>query len=181
MSDPLADLVADPALASEAAAARAEWRAEEEEWTRAEAERWRHQRTLAGLAREYLHRGDTVEVVAAGVRFRGPLSRVGDDWLQVQTDGGPVDVSFSSALVLRRLVRAAAGGCRDDGAVATFRARLLEYEAGGEAVIVGAPALDGALRGVLTVGSDHVIITTDEIETALPEISWVQRAVSEIR
>jgi hypothetical protein len=176
MTDPLADLVADPALAAGAAAARAEWRAEEEEWTRAEAERWRHQRTVAGLAREYLHRGDTVEVAIAGATFRGTLTRVGDDWLQVQTDGGEVDVSLAAGIVLRRLVRAVAGGRRDDGAVATFRARLLEHEAAGEPVIVGAPALDGTVQGAMTVGADHVIITVDEIETALAQISWVYPA-----
>jgi len=175
MTDPLARLAADPALAAEAAAARAEWRAEEEEWTRAEAERWRHQRTLAGLAREYLHRGDTVEVVAAGAVFRGLLTKVGADWLQLETEAGVVDVSLARGVALRRVVRARTGGRRDDGSVATFRARLLELEGEGEPVIVGVPALDEALSGQLFVGTDHVIVTSGEIETAVPEVSWVRR------
>ena len=175
MSDPLADLATDPALAAEAAAARAEWRAEEEEWTRAEAERWAHQRSLADLAREYLHRGDTVEVYVAGARFRGLLSRVGDDWLRVETDGGAADVFLGAGVVLRRVVRARAGGRRDDGTVRTFRARLLELEAEGAPVIVSAPSFDSDLRGYLTVGADHIIVTDDDVETALSCVSWVQR------
>jgi hypothetical protein len=178
MTDPLQDLAADPALAAEAAAARAAWRAEEEEWTRAEAERWVHRRTLADLAREYLHRGDTVAVVAAGTSFYGKLARVGDDWLQVKASSGPVDVALSphTPVIVRRVERAPAGGWRDDGAVATFRARLLEHEANAEEVVVGSVLLDEELQGVLMVGADHVVVTAGEIETALVSVSWVRPA-----
>jgi hypothetical protein len=184
MTDPLGDLAADPALAAEAAAARAAWRAEEEEWTQAEADRWMHRRTLVDLAREYLHRGDTVAVVAAGTTFRGTLTRVGNDWLQVMTAGGAVDIALTltgkwdgplpAPVMIQQLERASAGGCRDDGSVATFRARLLEHEANGEDVVVGSALLGEELQGVLTVGADHVVVTAGEIETALVAVSWVR-------
>jgi hypothetical protein len=186
MTDPLGHLATDPALAGEAAAVRAEWRAEEEEWTRTEAQRWMHRRTFTDLAREYLHRGDTVAVVAAGTTFRGTLTRVGKDWLQLKTEGSAVDIALALAgawdralpapVMIQRLERARAGGCRDDGSVATFRARLLQHEADGKVVVVGSPLLDGELRGVLTVGADHVVVNHGGIETALPWLSWVLSA-----
>ncbi|MGH9025660.1 MAG: hypothetical protein ACRDWD_06005 [Acidimicrobiia bacterium] len=186
MTDPLAYLATDPELAAEAAAARAEWRAEEEEWTRAEAERWVHRRTLVDLAREYLHRGDEVAVVAAGVTFCGELTRVGTDWLQVQTMSGRVDVALTlnladgpagaqpAPVLIRRTERARAGGRRDDGAVATFRARLLEHETNGAVVVVGSRLLPGELRGVLAVGADHVLVCAEGVETAVPWVEWVR-------
>lgn len=175
MGDPLEELAADPILAARAAEARAEWRTEEEEWTRAEAERWIHRRSLADLAREYLHRGDTVEVIAGACVFRGTLSRVGRDWLQVLTGAGAVDVALSGGVVLRRVERAGAGGCRDDGSVATFRARLLEYEASGIEVVVGASSTTTTeIHGRVAVGSDHVVLAGDGVETALRRIAWIR-------
>jgi hypothetical protein len=174
MGDPLEELAADPALAARAAEARAEWRTEEEEWTRAEAERWVHRRSLADLAREYLHRGDTVEVIAGALGFRGTLARVGDDWLQVLTGAGPVDVPLSGGVVLRRVERAEAGGRRDDGSVATFRARLLEYEASGVDVVVGGWSTTTEVHGCVAVGGDHVVVTGDGVETALGRIAWIR-------
>lgn len=174
MGDPLAELAADPVLAARAAEARAEWRTEEEEWTRAEAERWVHRRSLADLAREYLHRGDTVEVIAGACGFRGILARVGRDWLQVLTGAGPVDVPLANGVVLRRVERAVTGGCRDDGSVATFRARLLEYEASGVAVVVGDWSTTTEMHGRVAVGGDHVVVTGDGVETALGRIAWIR-------
>jgi hypothetical protein len=174
MVDPLEELVADPVLAARAAEVRAEWRTEEEEWTRAEAERWVHRRSLADLAREYLHRGDTVEVTAGACAFRGTLSRVGRDWLQVLSGAGGVDVALSGGVVLRRVERAAAGGCRDDGSVATFRARLLEYEASGVEVVVGAWSTTAEFVGRVAVGKDHVVLAGAGVETALRQIAWIR-------
>jgi hypothetical protein len=174
MGDPWEALAADPILAARAAEVRAEWRTDEEEWTRAEAERWVHRRSLADLAREYLHRGDTVAVIAGACMFRGTLARVGSDWLQVLTGAGAVDVALSAGVVLRRIERARAGGCRDDGSVATFRARLLEYEASGVEVVVGAWSITTEIHGRVAVGRDHVVLTGDGFETALGRIAWIR-------
>jgi hypothetical protein len=159
---------------------RAELRADEEDWTRAAVQHWAHARTLADLAREIAARGDAVVVETTGRTFRGVIVAVGDDRLDLATSSGVVHVRLALAdaigsplapIALYRAERARRGGMRPPPALVTFRARLLELEAGGVPVRVGASVVGGEFVGVLTVGRDHVVVHGAR-ETVLP-VCWV--------
>jgi hypothetical protein len=172
---------------------REEWRAEEEEYTRAAATQWAHSRTLIEIARELMHRGDVVAVTAGSATFTGTVTHVGLDLLRLRTPGGTTDVSLAAVttgsgerrrvrllapVVLRVVERARAGGRSAHRGVETFRARLLEHETDAEPVVVGSLLLEEELRGALTVGRDQVCVTDrDGRETYVPLawISWVTR------
>lgn len=176
MTDPL-----DRAQLGDAAAAvRAEWRADEEEWTRAAVERWQHRRTLLDVIRECMLRGDTIALRLGDITFTGLVQAIGDDLIVLAARDGRVDVRVDehTPLVMRVHERARTGGTRGD-AVTTLRARLLELEMGGLDVEVGADAAGGVECGEITVGRDHVIVHHDEqAETviALAAVAWVRRA-----
>jgi hypothetical protein len=122
------DFAGDPDLGLSAGALREQWRLEEEEYARAAEQQWAHDRTLLDVARELMHRGDTVAIEMADTMFTGIVVAVGGDYLQLLTSGGPVDVCIGGTpLVLRVLERASAGGCRVIPGSQTFRARLLEH------------------------------------------------------
>ena len=155
MTDPL-----DRAhLGNAAAEVRAEWRADEEEWTRAAVERWQHQRTLLDVIRECMLRGDTIALRLGHITFTGLVQAIGDDLVALDARDGRVDVRVDehTPLVMRVHERARAGGTRG-GAVTTFRARLLELEMDGLDVEIGAGAAGGVVGGQITVGRDHVIV-----------------------
>jgi hypothetical protein len=175
MSDPL-----DRAeLAGAAAGVRAEWRADEEEWTRAALEHWHHRRALLDVVRECMHRGDTVTLRLPHATFTGRVTAVGDDIIAIAVLGeSRVDVRVDPHLpfVVRVVERARSGGTRGQE-VTTIRARLLQLEADGADVEVGAHGTEDIARGRLQVGADHVIV--DEREGAVSVISnaavaWVR-------
>ena len=75
-----------------AAAARSEWRADEEAWTHAAVERWLHDRTLLDVVRECMYRGDTVSVAFAERVFTGRVTAVGSDLFALELVEVRVDV-----------------------------------------------------------------------------------------
>ena len=178
MTDPL-----DGAQLGDAAAAvRAEWRADEEEWTRAAVERWQHRRTLLDVVRECMLRGDTIALRLGDITFTGLVQAIGDDLIALAAADGRVDVRVDehTPLVMRVHERARAGGTRGNAAT-TFRARLLELEMDGLDVEIGADVAGGIVYGAITVGRDHVIVHQDEqAETviALAAVAWIRRAPS---
>ena len=145
----------DGQLAREGAAARAAWRADEQQWTVAALAQWHHRRTLTDLAHEHLHRGDVITVTwpDGASTFTGAIIGVGSDSFALDVATARVDVRLDSTipLVWRVMQRAADGGTRGH-ALDSFRARLLELEATSAIVDVGVGT------GVLTVGRDHVMI-----------------------
>jgi hypothetical protein len=165
-------------LRAAGAAVRAEWQADEAEWTRAALDVWEHHRTLADVARDCMHRGDVVACEVGGTTFTGGIVGVGDDFVRVAVGSGPVDVHLAGGgCVFRVVERARAGGSRGHGGATTFRARLLELEARGSSVEVGVAATTGALRGVLRVGRDQLSIETcDGLRTyvAIGSVGWVR-------
>jgi len=166
-----------------AAVVRAEWRADEEEWTRAALERWQHERSLLELLRECMHRGDTITVCPGSVTFTGRVEAVGDDLFALAAPDGRVDMRCDDGapLVVRIAERARTGGTRGHP-VPTFRARLLELEMAEGDVEVGLRASGDTVRGRLTVGRDQVIVQagdgghggSGEAVIALAALAWVR-------
>jgi hypothetical protein len=167
-----------------AARVRADLRADEDDWTRAAVQYWTHARTLADVAREFAARGDDVVVETAGRSFRGVITAVGDDRLDLATHDGTVHVRLALAesigaplapLALYRAARARRGGVRPPAALVTFRARLLELEIAGLPVRIGSSVVGGEFTGCLTVGRDHVVVHGPR-DTVLP-VCWVSYVV----
>jgi hypothetical protein len=176
-----------PDLAPTGAAMRAEWRDEEEEWMRAAAQHWAHGRSLHDVARDFMHRGDTIEAVAAGRSFTGRVDFVGDDFVELRTPTRRVEVRTVFAdgrgdalapLVLRVVEKARAGGHRGVPGASTMRARLLEREAGARPAVLGSMLLADEVRGHVGVGRDHVTVRSDGPDTVVPLawVSWVTSA-----
>ena len=168
----------DGDLRARSAALRAEWRDEEEEWTRAAFEHWEHGHTLVDIARDCMHRGDTVTFTTPHVVIRGVIDAVGLDTVLVVDDDRVTDVHLveSGAIVLRVVRRARAGGTRGSAASSTFRARLLEHESM-PTVELGTFTLPDTLRGELRVGADHVRVRShDAAESFVPtsSVAWVR-------
>jgi hypothetical protein len=170
-----------PDLALAGAAMRAEWREEEEEWMRAAAQHWAHGRSVHDVARDLMHRGDTVEAVAAGRVFTGPIDFVGDDFVELRTPQGRVDVRTMLAdgrgetmapVVLRVVDKARSGGHRGVPGAPTLRARLLEREASARPAVIGSVLLPDEIRGHVGVGRDHVTVRGDGPDTVVP-LTWV--------
>lgn len=175
------ELPNDPELTVAASALREEWRLEEEEYTRAAEQHWAHSRTLRDVVRELMHRGDVIAIEVGHTTFSGTIVAVGDDYLQLLTPTGPVDVRLDGVpLVVRVIERAQAGGCRAEPGSRSFRARLLEHEMTDGEITVGSSAGRDELSGTIVVGRDQVRVSGGTGETYLPiaGIAWV-RARSE--
>jgi hypothetical protein len=159
-----------------AAAARAMWREDEEEWTRAAVEQWHHGRTLVDVLRDHLHRGDTVAVTVGSTTVTGVLEAVGDDVVSVATHDGHAHarVGADTPVVLRVVSRAPFGGTRGRP-ITTFRARVLEVEADEIEVEVVTIAGD-TTRGELRVARDHVRVLSADGETCVSfgAVAWVR-------
>jgi hypothetical protein len=176
------DAFDDAELRARAAAVRAEWRADEDAWTRAAYEQFEHGRTLVDVARDCMHRGDRVALAVGDATFTGVVTSVGPDTARVQVGADPgdvVDVHLGAAVgvVLRVDAHPRHGGTRGTGDVG-FRARALEREDDAE-VHVGIATPPLVLTGRLRVGRDHVrIVSVDGTTThaALAAVSWIRRA-----
>ncbi len=161
-------------VADTAAALRAEWRAEEERWSRAALEQWEHGRTLADVVLAAMHRGDRVTVTVADGAWSGPVIGVGRDVARIDTGAIPVDVRLGPAVPF--VLRVHAGrddGHRGDPTVTTFTARLRELD--GTEVCIGTQ--NGRVEGILRTGRDHVRLTDREGAAAYvpaASISWVR-------
>lgn len=176
----MTDAFDDRELRAHSAALRAEWRDEEEAWTRAAFEHWEHGRTLVDIARECMHRGDTVTLTTAHVALRGAIRAVGPETLRLLDDDGVVDVQLAddSPFVLRVVARARSGGSRCIDDACAFRARLLEHETV-DSVELGTYAFPDVLVGELRVGADHVRVRSRDAGDAflaMRTVAWVRAA-----
>jgi len=167
------ELPIDDDLRARAAELRREWRADEEEWSRAALEHFRHRRTLADVLRAAMHRGDVVELGATGVRgvatVQGVVVHVGEDWCRLDTAGGVVELPMTTATPVVRVVerspRGGSGGAPD--APATWRARLLELEVAQTSCTVELTTGE-SLTGSVLVGGDHVAVQVGATESYVP-------------
>ncbi len=155
------DLLESDSMSDDAATARAQWRADEEQWTRAAHERWEHSRGLADVLRDCMHRGDTVTFRFESHVWVGVVVAVGLDIARLDTGDTRVDLRLAADSPF--VVRVRADGRDDDGvrerrdagALTTFTARLREID--GTAVCIGTAT--GSLEGRLRIGADQVRMT----------------------
>jgi len=159
-------------------------RADEEDWTRVAVQHWAHARTLADLAREFAARGDEVVVETSARTFRGVIVAVGVDRVDLEAADGLVHVRLALAdsvgsplcpFLLYRTAPARRGGVRPPATSVTFRTRLLELEAAGLPIRVGATVGGGEFVGSVTVGRDHIVVHGAR-EAVLP-VCWVSYVV----
>jgi hypothetical protein len=169
----------DSGLRATGAALRAEWRAEEEEWTRAALESFEHTRTLVDVVRAAMHRGDEVLLGSPAEGLRGVVVHVGDDWCRLHGAAGECDVPlFPRPPIVRVVERARQGGTAGTpSAPGSWRARLLEHET---TVRLCAVAVAGGevVSGSLRVGADHVVVRGHGFDAYLPLVAlrWVRVA-----
>jgi hypothetical protein len=169
LRDDLADRRPAPDLGATGAAMREEWRAEQDAAIDDAAEQWRHSRTLLDLARDHMHRGDRVAVIAAGHRAVGEIVEVAPDRIALADHDARVDVHVVESVPLAfQVVERARSGGRSATRAGTFRARLLELEAAGAPVVITATTGTDRFNGTLGVGTDLVVITSiSGIETVI--------------
>jgi hypothetical protein len=167
------NLLESDLMPDEAMAARAQWRADEDEWSRAALEHWEHGRGLVDVARDCMHRGDTVTIVFASVAWSGGIVAVGHDVVCIDAGSARVDVRIApDAPFVLRVRRGSAGPAQARGVITTFVARVRELD--GTAVCIGTAS--GALEGRLRVGRDQVRLTDGDASAYVPtgSIWWVR-------
>lgn len=143
-------------MSDDAAMVRAEWRADEEQWSRAALERWEHGRGLVDVLRDAMHRGDSIALTFPVVTWSGRVTAIGDDAVRVDSVDARVDVRLAAGAPFVLRTRAGTGGyLRDDGTLGTFTARLRQLD--GTNVCIG--TAEGSLEGRLRVGRDQVRLT----------------------
>lgn len=121
-------------------------------------DRLRHQ-SLADVALELVHRGDSVAVAAGPRGFNGTLVYAAGDLACLRTATADVDLNLTAQLVLRVTERVRSGGVSRTGGAGSFLARLREHEAASGVVELGGPTLSTDLRGAIeAVAHDHVVL-----------------------
>ena len=169
------ELPLDDDLRARAAELRRQWRADEEEWSRAALEHFRHGRTLVDVLRAVMHRGDVVELAA--VTVRGVVTHVAEDWCRLDAAGAVVELPVTIASPVVRVVeRFPRGGCGGaPGAPTTWRARLLELEVAQTPCAVRLTTGE-LLTGPVSVGGDHVMVGEDAEAFYVPmgALSWLR-------
>ena len=166
-------LESDTMADGDGAAARAEWRAEEEQWSRAALEHWEHRRGLDDVLRDCMHRSDVATFAFASVTWSGSVVAVGRDVARLDTGATSVDVRLTpdAPFVLR--TRPGADDAHAGEMIGTFSARLRELD--GTAVCIGTSS--GGLEGELRVGRDQLRLTSpDGVVAYVPigSVWWVR-------
>ena len=155
------DLLESDTVSEDAGAtARAEWRAEEEQWSRAAFERWEHGRGLDDVLRDCMQRGDTVTFVFPAVTWSGVVVSVAADVVRVDVGETRVDVRHTAdaPFVLRTRPAGARGGNDVSTELTTFLARLRELD--GTTVCIGTSTV--LLEGRLRLGRDQLRLTAGD-------------------
>lgn len=170
-------------MGDDAASVRAEWRAEEEEWSRAALEHWEHGRGLDDVLRDCVHRGDVATFTFPTIAWTGAILGVGRDVARLRVGDGSVDVRLAGDAPFVLRTRAGRGVDLDDPrgtavGPSSFMARLRELD--GTTVCIGTPTT--LLEGALRVGRDQLRVTDDCGSVAyLPtgSVCWVRSLVED--
>ena len=141
-----------------------------DEWeiTEVETEQGRRRRSyLAQHWMEAMHRGDSVEFIAAFGRVAGAVDYVGNDYATVLGQDFCWDVRTDRGVLT--VYRQRSGGHTVRGGSITFKARLAEYESTAEPVAVLLPGYSVERRGrIEVVGADHLVVRTDHTSHVIP-------------
>ncbi|MFP5332443.1 MAG: hypothetical protein ACLGHX_08820 [Acidimicrobiia bacterium] len=149
-----------------------------EEWevTELETEQGRlRSRLLSDVWEQAMHRGDQVTASGAFGTCTGTVDYVGKDYSVVRSADTVWDVRLAAVTVSVR--QSSHGGHTVRGGSRTLRARLAEYEASGEAVVVH--LTHTTVQGVVRVSAtDHVRLASDrEVVVPLETIHAISRSV----
>jgi hypothetical protein len=121
-----------------------------------------------------------VEVELAGARFRGEVTYAAGDLACLATATGAVDVRLGAPVLLRVVQRNRRGGRPLGRGPSSFTARLAEYEATGERLLLGLTPSGAELDGrVDAVAVDHVVLRPEGeepvVHVAAAALGWVRR------
>ena len=159
-----------------AAAAREEWRAEQEALGADAAEALHHGRTLRDVFVDALRNGERLAVTVAGHLLVGLVLDVSDDLLALRTMAGSrIDMRLASQVAMSVSVHDRAAGQPVTGEIArrTFRSRLLEHEAARTELVVATTTSPDLLEGRVVVAADHVRVVGRVRETLLSHAALV--------
>lgn len=169
--DPWANPAIGP-LRAAAAAARSDWRDEQEAAAADAAEVFEHSRRTRDLLAECMRNGDRVAFVMGPHRAVGMVVEVAEDLLAIRNVGsGRLDFQLRGdepylVIVQDRAVGQPGG---DELPSGSFRARLLDREAAGGESTVGTLLDAEPIDGRLVVGADHVrVVGRGGGETIVP-------------
>jgi hypothetical protein len=170
-------------VGDDAASVRAEWRAEEEEWSRAALEHWEHGRGLDDVLRDCLRRGDVATFSFPLLTWAGAVVGVGPDVVRIDVGDAPVDLQLTGDAPFVLRTRAATGAHRDapredTGGSTTFMARLRELDGTRVSIGTATTSLEGSLR----VGQGQLRITdADGSVSYVPtgSVCWVRPLVAD--
>lgn len=132
-----------------------EWRAELEA-TEFETHQERMRgRSLQGVVRMLLHRGDRLTVQAGNLQWSGEVVGCGEDYLTLAAGGLCVDARLDRITLV--VAKQESGGMETRGTAGTWRARLRELELTDQPVEFYGPTLGRSRRGkIRVVSSDHI-------------------------
>lgn len=159
-------------IAAAAAAAREDWRSEQEAASADAVAQFHHQRDLRNVLNECMRNGDRVAVVVGPHRAVGQIVEIAEDLVSVRNLGsGRYDFQVRPDVAFEVIVQEAAVGQPggDELASGSFRARLLEREAADAESTIGSLLRTEPIDGKLVVGADHVrVVGRGGGETLLP-------------
>jgi hypothetical protein len=117
-------------------------------------------RDLSDVAREAMHRGDSVTIRVAGLSFTHPIASVGADYLVMTTPDSVVDVHLPRAVL--SVEPRPSGGRTGRPAAWTFRARLAEHEQASTPVEIALDTGDRIEGTIEVAATDHVVVSDGE-------------------
>ena len=145
-----------------------EWRAELEA-TEFETHQERMRgRTLQGVVRMLLHRGDWLTIQTGNLQWSGEVVGCGEDYLTLGAGELCVDARLDRITLV--VAKQESGGMETRGAADTWRARLRELELADQRVELYGPTLGPSRRGkIRVVSTDHIwLVEGTGLDSYLP-------------
>lgn len=152
---------------------RAEWADEQHQAACDAAEAYRHRRSVADRLCDHAMRGDEVRLRAPGTDVTGTIVAVSDEFVTLDAVGARIEVVTADRALVVAVVRARRGAGRNrPRSAVSLRARLLEREAGGRAVVVGTVHQGVEFTGAIALGADHLVVGSATV--ALAAVAWLR-------
>ena len=156
-----------------------EWRAELEATEFETHQERMRDRTLQGVVRMLLHRGDLVTIQAGSLTWSGEVVGSGEDYLTLGAGHLCVDARLDRITLV--VTKQQSGGMEAKGVANTWRARLRELELTNQPVELYGPSLGHSRQGrIRVVSGDHIWLAERAgLESYLP-LGEVAVAVSRV-